>query len=181
MACAKNSHCLLFPITFPSLLWNHCQYPNVQISHFEGKVQIFRFAWQQQPCLWLLQPVWCVICQVCQCSVARRWDPPIGWRWRWHSTSAVARQQSSMEQVRGDSSGGGDGQKSSYRDHCGYLAVWRQHGTVLLHPTHHITEYCCCVGTGHRRPDCIPDSFHNSCFVFRIDKLELTRCIQKQT
>ena len=126
-ACAKQqlkllTNCPLFPITFPSLFWNHCQHPNVQISHFEGKVQIFRFAWQQQPCLC------CSLCGVSyvRCgSVARRWDPPIGWRWWWHSTSAVARQQSSMEQVRGDSSGGGgggDGQKSSYRDHCGYLA-----------------------------------------------------------
>ena len=57
MACTKNSHCLLFPITFPSLLWNHCQYPNVQISHFVGKVQIFRFAWQQH--------LFCLCCSLC--------------------------------------------------------------------------------------------------------------------
>ena len=179
MACAKNSHCLLFPITFPSLLWNHCQYPNVQISHFEGKVQIFRFAWQQQPCLC------CSLCGVSyvRCgSVARRWDPPIGWRWRWHSTSAVARQQSSMEQVRGDSSGGGgggDGQKSSYRDHCGYLACGDN--TALCSSPSYTTSLSTAAVSGHRRPDCSQDSFLNSCFVFRIDKLELTRCIQKQT
>ena len=149
-ACAKQqlkllTNCPLFPITFPSLFWNHCQHPNVQISHFVGKVQIFRFAWQQQPCLC------CSLCGVSyvRCgSVARRWDPPIGWRWRWHSTSAVARQQSSMEQVREDSSGGGggdDGQKSSYRDHCGYLGV---ETTRHCAPPSYTTSLCTAAVSG---------------------------------
>lgn len=89
-------------------------------------------------------------CAVCHMSgVARRWDPPIGWRWRWHSTSAVARQQSSMEQVRDDSSGGGVVMTDRNRLIVTTAAtwVWRQHGTVLLHPTHHITVHCCGVGT----------------------------------
>ena len=31
---------------------------------------------------------------------------------------------------------------------CGYLAVWRQHGTVLLHPTPHHCALLPCRGIG---------------------------------
>ena len=60
-------------------------------------------------------------------------------------------------------------------------ATWRVETTRHCAPPSYTTSLCTAAVSGHRRPDCSPVSFLNSCFVFRIDKLELTRCIQKQT